>query len=88
MLSYERAKQIVIGNTIPNGKVYYSADAGSFYIFTIVNKDTPNIKGLMTGTTFIAIDKIDWNVFTIDITDKRIQNVKTIEVPPNGTEKR
>lgn len=78
MLTYEQTKKIAIGNTNPSGKVYYSGDAGSFYIFTIVDKDIPNIKGLMTGTTFIAVNKVDGKIFAIDITDPRLKNVKAI----------
>lgn len=81
MLTYDQAKKIAIGNTIPSGKVYYSGDAGSFYIFTIVDKKTPNIKGLMTGTTFIAVDKISGKIFTVDVTDNRLKDVHKIEGP-------
>lgn len=78
MLTYEQTKKIAIGNTHPNGKVYYSGDAGSFYIFIIVDKDVPDIKGLMTGTTYIAVNKVDGKIFTIDVTDSRLSNVMKI----------
>lgn len=81
MLTYEQAKATAIKNTIPDGVVYASGDAGDFYIFTIVPKGTPMIKGLMTGTTFIAVNKSDGKVWTVHITDPRLKNVKKIEGP-------
>lgn len=79
MLTYDQAKKIAIDNTIPNGKVYYSGDAGSFYIFTIVDKDFPmNIKGAMFGSTFTAVNKEGGEVWTVSVTDERLKNVKAI----------
>lgn len=82
MLTYEKAKSIAISNTIPDGKVYYSGDAGDFYIFTIVEKKVrTDVKGLITGSTFTAVNKSDGKVWTISITDPRLKNVKKLEGP-------
>lgn len=82
MVTYEQAKNLAIFNTIPDGKVYYAGDAGDFYIFTIVNKNiNTDVKGLITGTSFMAIDKKDGRVWTVNINDKRLQNVKKIKGP-------
>lgn len=79
MLTYEQCKNIAVANTIPGGKVYYAGDAGEFYIFTIVQKDFPmDIKGAMFGSTFVAVDKKDGNVWTVSITDPRLEKVKKI----------
>lgn len=79
MISYAEAVNLAIVNTIPDGKVYYSGDAGDFYIFIIVEKDFPmNIRGAMFGTTFTAVDKEDGRVWTISIGDERLKNVKKI----------
>lgn len=81
MLTYNQAKDIAIENAIPDGKVYASGDAGSFYIFTVVPKDTLMIKGLMTGSSFTAVNKNDGEVWDVSITDKRLKNLKKIEGP-------
>lgn len=79
MLSYEQAKAIAISNTIPNGKVYYSGDAGSFYIFIVVEQNFPtNIKGALFGSTFTAVNKDDEKVWTCHVTDPRLKDVKKI----------
>lgn len=82
MLAYAQAKAIAIKNTIPDGKVYYSGDAGDFYIFLIVEKNFPiNIPGAMFGSTFTAVNKSDGKVWTVSITDPRLKDVKKIEGP-------
>lgn len=79
MLTYEDAKAIAIGKTIPGGKVYYAGDAGTFYIFIIVSKDFPmDIPNPMFGSTFTAVDKKDGRLWTCHITDPRLKNVKKI----------
>lgn len=79
MLTYEQAKNIVIAKTVPGGKVYYAGDAGDFYIFIIVDKDfNMDIGGAIFGTTFTAINKDDKKVWTVDITDIRLKNVKRL----------
>lgn len=85
MVSYEQAKAVAIEHTISDGKVYYSGDAGTFYIFLIVPKDFPtNLKGAMFGSTFTAVNKDDGNVWICSVTDKRLENVEKIE----GTNRR
>lgn len=80
MIEYEEAKSIAISKTIPDGKVFYSADAGLFYIFIIVPRDFPfEAKGVMLGSTFIAVDKSDGKVWTCSVTDPRLKGVKKIE---------
>lgn len=82
MLTYEQAKTIAIDNTISDGKVYYSGDAGNLYIFIIVEKSFPtDIKGAMLGSTFTAVNKSDGKVWTVSITDPRLKNVKKIQGP-------
>lgn len=79
MLTYDNAKNIAIANTIPDGKVYYAGDAGDFYIFTIVPKDFDmSIPNPMFGSTFTAVNKSDRKVWTVSITDKRLNNVKKL----------
>lgn len=82
MLTYNQAEKIAIDNTVLDGKVYYSADAGSFYIFTIVEKNFPtDIPGAMFGTTFTAVDKSNGRVWVCSINDARIKNVTKIKGP-------
>lgn len=79
MVTYEQAKSIAISNTTSDGKVYYAGDAGDFYIFTIVPKDFPmDAPNPMFGSTFVAVDKKDGNIWTVFITDPRLKNVKKI----------
>lgn len=80
MVKYEEAKSIVLQKTIPDGKVYYAGDAGSFYIFIIVPKDFPSeIKEPVFGSTFTAINKSDGKTWTCSVTDSRLKGVKKIE---------
>lgn len=81
MLTYEQAKDVAIANTIPDGKVYYAGDAGSFYIFIIVDENFPDIPGAMFGTTYTAVDKKDGRVWVCYVTDPRLKNVKKIAGP-------
>lgn len=79
MLTYEDARAIAIGKTIPGGKVYSAGDAGTFYIFTIVPKDFPmNIPNPMFGSTFTAVDKKDGRVWVCSITDPRLKGMKKL----------
>lgn len=79
MITYEKATAIALSNSIPDGKVYYAGDAGSFYIFTIIPKDFPTeLKDPMFGSTFLAVDKDGGNVWECHVTDKRLKNVKKI----------
>lgn len=84
MITYDRAKAIAISNTIPDGKVYYSGDAGEFYIFIIVPKDFPmDIPNPMFGSTFTAVDKVDGRLWECPITNSRLKNIRKVE----GSEK-
>lgn len=81
VLTYDQAKTIAIKNTILDGKVYYSGDAGDFFYFIIVKKDFPDIPRAVFGTTYTAVDKKDGRVWLCDITDPRLKNAKMIEGP-------
>lgn len=80
-MNYESAKSIAIKNTIPDGKVYCSGDAGDFFYFVVVNKNIPIVFGIMTGSTYTAVDKKDGRVWTMSVTDPRLKNAKMIEGP-------
>lgn len=81
MLSYEEAKSIAIENTIPGGHVYCSGEAETLYYFVILEKDLSNVPGIMTGSTYTAVDKKDGKVWTISVTDPRLKGAKKIEGP-------
>lgn len=81
MPSYEEAKSIAIENTIPGGHVYCSGEAETLYYFIILKKDLSNVPGLMTGSTYTAVDKKDGKVSTISVTDPRLKGAKKIEGP-------
>lgn len=81
MITYNQAKAIAISNTIRDGKVYCSGDAGDFYVFIIVQKDFPDIPDAIFGPTYTAVDKKDGRVWTCYITDPRLKNVKKIASP-------
>lgn len=80
MIDYDEAKEIVVSETFPNGKVQYSGDAGSFYIFKIVPENFPlNLKNPCIGNSFTAINKTDGKTWICYITDPRLKEVKKIE---------
>lgn len=82
MTTYEKAKAIAIADTIPDGKVYCSGDAGDFYIFIIVPKNFPtDIPDAMFGVSYTAVDKKDGRVWVCHVTDPRLKNVKKIAGP-------
>lgn len=79
MVTYEQAKAIAIANTIPDGKLYYAGDAGTFYIFRVVPKDFPmNLKGAMFGTSIPAVDKKDGRFWISYINDPNVANAKKL----------
>lgn len=87
MLTYKEAKAIAIKNTVPDGKVYCSGDAGDFFYFIIVRKDFPDVPGAVFGTTYTAVDKKDGRVWICDITEPRLRNAKIIESPSGKASK-
>lgn len=79
MLTYERAASIAKDNTIPDGKVYCAADAGTFYVFIIAPADfNMNVLNPLIGSMYTAVDKDDGRVWSCHVTDPRLKGARKI----------
>lgn len=80
-IKYNDAKNLAINFTLPGGKIHYSADAGKFYIFMVVSKNTPKNAIVQTGRFFTAVDKKTGRVYTYGVgkDPNFFGNIKRIE---------